>query len=307
MQALGWPVTETLNLGWYHTTVFALGLGAALATYVWGTSHYLHKSGFGRSPSTLIQIGGALGMAVGALLGRNLDLALSLRLIGGHITELPIYGYSLSGAAAGAVVGLSISVRIAHTNLSAVLDGAAAAAPLSILVGRLMNLLDGRYLGKPTNVPFAFQYRGGQIAGYNCAFGLCERLLFGSDQVLIGTRHAVYGDAALVSMRGRGLHPTALYDALVLLVLAVLVRRAWNRVAGTGLVATLFLAGYAAWRLAIDSVRLELRVMHLTLGQYAWASVLVLSLGGFAVARWRLRGGREDAASTATPAAVQVY
>lgn len=168
---------------------------------------------------------------VGALIGARLAYALNHF---GEYSDDPLSvlavwegGISLFGGIAGGVLGALPVMRKERLGFWRLMDLAAPGLALGIAIGRVGDLVVGDHLGKPSDVPWAFECTGADAAS-RCAAPL-----------------------------GEGVHLPALYDLIsasaLLVVLLVLRRyRPW-----TGFHIVVFAAWYGAGRFVEDFFRLD--------------------------------------------------
>lgn len=165
-------------------------------------------------------------------------------------------GMSFHGGLIGVILAItyfSLSRKISLLRLG---DLAAASAPFGLFFGRIANFINGELWGRQTNVPWAMVFPTG-------------------------------GDVPR--------HPSQLYEAFLEgIVLFVLLRIATHRflaLARPGLVAGLFLIGYALSRIALETVRQP--DAHLPIFPFGLTMGMMLSLpmliGGLYLL-WRARG-----------------
>lgn len=148
------------------------------------------------------------------------------------------------------------------------LDGITLALVPGLIIGRLGCIAVGEHLGNETTFALGWKYLGGE------------------------TR-----EGPLVV--GSVVHSTAIYEALLLVPLAVLLFRLVRRNAAPGLVAATFFAWYGIQRFATDILRAyDRRVLGLTGAQYL---AIGMAVAGFIALR-RIRARAAGSAETADPA-----
>jgi prolipoprotein diacylglyceryltransferase len=86
-------------------------------------------------------------------------------------------------------------------------------------------------------------------------------------------------------------HPTQLYESLVMAMAAIALGRLTRRPHREGDVFKLFMTIYFSWRLVVDAIKPEVRVLF-GLSSLQWASVAVLLYYGDDVRRWIREGWR---------------
>jgi phosphatidylglycerol---prolipoprotein diacylglyceryl transferase len=202
----------------------ALMVHAALEMTAIGVGIQLYARALRRRGNASLTRGPAFAVVIGCLLGAIAGSKIAVWLEYPHLVRLywgsPLLvftGQSIVGGMIGGLIGVEISKRIAGIQQS---TGDAFVVPLAvgIAIGRIGCFLAGLH---------------------DDTFGVATSLPWGVD----------FGD-------GVRRHPTQLYDIALVLVLGfALVRaRPWlSRESGLGF--KLFLAGYLAWRLAIDTLK----------------------------------------------------
>ncbi|MEP6966465.1 MAG: prolipoprotein diacylglyceryl transferase [Pseudomonadota bacterium] len=153
-------------------------------------------------------------------------------------------GMSFHGGEIGVVlvlVGFALSRRIALLGLA---DMVAACVPIGLFFGRIANFINGELWGRPTNLPWGMVFCGRALKTYGdgqCVAGYVPR------------------------------HPSQLYEAaLEGILLFVILRLATHRAGWLqrpGAVTGLFLIGYGAVRIALETVRMpDEGLQHLPFG-----------------------------------------
>lgn len=164
-------------------------------------------------------------------------------------------GMSFHGGLTGVIVALVGFARHRKIKLLALSDIVACAAPIGLFFGRIANFINGELFGRPSDVPWAMAFPHG---------GPAPR------------------------------HPSQLYEAglegLLLFVLLYLLVRL-GALQRRGLLAGVFLAGYALSRMTVELFRqpdqhLGFLVANLTMGQLLSLPML---LGGVGLVIWSLR------------------
>ncbi|MDX6750787.1 prolipoprotein diacylglyceryl transferase [Geminicoccaceae bacterium 1502E] len=166
-------------------------------------------------------------------------------------------GMSFHGGLLGVLAACAVFARQHRLAFLELCDAIAVAAPLGLLFGRIANFINGELWGRPTDVPWAMVFPGA---------GPMAR------------------------------HPSQLYEAalegLVLLLVMLWLARRPRRPGSDGMLAGVFLAGYALARMLVELFRepdafLGLLPGGLTMGQIL--SLPMLALGLLLVARARQR------------------
>ncbi|MGH2760589.1 MAG: prolipoprotein diacylglyceryl transferase [Actinomycetota bacterium] len=210
-------------------------------------------------------------VAIGSLIGTRLVW------VAGHVSELESPaevlmvwhgGMTLYGGILGGLVAGVPKVLKHRLPVWSMLDFAAPGLALGLVFGRASDLITGDHLGKPTGLPWGFEYLGRNAAGADPPLG------------------------AVV-------HPVALYDLLSVSVLFVVLVLFLRKPRAPGSVAALFASWYAAGRVGLDLLRTDpARAFGMTGTQLASVAVLV------ALAVWllsRRKGGTRPAPLTLGP------
>lgn len=181
-------------------------------------------------------------IAIGGLIGQRLFWVLgNWSQLSSPLEALMIWhgGMTLFGGIAGAVVAGRWRARRSGVPVLAMSDVAAPGFALALLIGRISDLIVGDHLGKPTSLPWGFKYLGDDPAG------MAPRV-------------------------GSIVHPVALYDAInvgILLVVLVLFLR---KPRAPGSAAALFVLWYGSSRILTDLLRTDpVRAFGLTGTQLA--------------------------------------
>ncbi len=104
-----------------------------------------------------VAFGVILGGRLGYVLFYNLPLYLAHPL---QIFALWEGGMSFHGGLIGAAIGIILFARRTRTPVLTVMDIAAAAVPIGLLLGRIANFIKPELRGRPTNVPWAMIFPG---------------------------------------------------------------------------------------------------------------------------------------------------
>ena len=305
--SISWPVLDRIHFG----DKFALsphGVGIALGFLlgsVWVLKDCPRRGVREEHMSTML-----FWALIGTIVGARLFYVIA------HFSEfngigdmLAIYkgGISLLGGIAGAV-GFAYPVMRRHGyRLFQVMDNAAVGLALGVFVGRIGDLVIGDHLGKPTSVPWAFAYRGGNLSGFDCTSrpGTCtEALLQGSHTLTVTRGHAeLLGPSGQVIGTGVGVHQTAMYDfvsaGLLLLFLLLVMNRKPRR---EGVMIMTWAIWYGGVRIITDFLRVDKRFFGLTGSQ--WTSVAVVTASAVTLVLWAIRPGpgpRPGGPGTAAP------
>ena len=303
--AIGWPVLDRIHLfGDFAVSPHGIGIAVGILLGAWIWSVEGPKRGV-----TVEHINTMLfWVIVGAIIGARLFWVIAhWSELDGPLDAFRVWegGISLLGGIAGAViVNIPLMRRYGYSFFQAV-DGAVMGLAFGIAFGRIGDLVIGDHLGKPTSWLLAFQYKGGELAGFSCAAGTCRTTLQGGRELVLSGREAVlYSPLGQVLDRGVGVHQTALYDmifATLLFLTLYLLSRKDRRL---GVLTLTFGAWYGATRVLEDSLRVDKRFFGLTGSQWTGLTVSVLCLAtllAWAIAsRRRARGPSETEPSTIT-------
>lgn len=170
-------------------------------------------------------------------------------------------GLGIWGAISGGVLGGWYAAQRRGLPVAGLLDAAAPALLLAQAIGRLGNWFNRELFGRPTDLPWGLE-------------------------IPPADRPARYLDAELF-------HPTFLYEALwnlALFVALVLIDRRWRSPA-TGSLFALYVVGYCAGRIWIESLRIDPSPLVLGARLNVWTSAAV----GLAALGWLVWANRRNA------------
>lgn len=180
---------------------------------------------------------------------------------------MTLYGGILGGLIAGVII-----LRRHDLPVLEMIDLAAPAMALGLVIGRISDLITGDHLGTPTDLPWGFRYVGTNPPG-------------------------------VAPPLGTVVHPVALYDAILVSILFVILVLYLRKPRPAGTAAAIFALYYSVDRLFLDFLRTDrTRAFGLTGTQLASIAVI-----GF-VSAWlvhRFRGGRATVARSADQTAVR--
>lgn len=164
LASIGWKVIPTIDIG--PLSVSPHGLGIAVG-YGVGGMYVARRAermfGISRDDVWNMLMAAILGVVVGARLFYvvgHLDAYLSDPLAIFKVWEggIVFYGGAIGGVAAAVPYMRKHGLRFWDA-----MDAAAPGFPIGLIFGRIGDLVIGDHLGKPTDVPWGFEYRGGQI------------------------------------------------------------------------------------------------------------------------------------------------
>ena len=282
LAVIGWRVLDRFHFG-SRFAISPHGLGIAVG-YLCGSLIFMKegpKRGVTEEQVSSLVLWGLVGSIIGARVGYVLS----------HLNEyhsalgvLEIYkgGISLVGGIIGWVVASIPIVRRGKFSALDAFDAAAMPLAVGIVIGRVGDLIIGDHLGKPTSSLLAFQYWGGNLAGYACSPTVKEcvaPLNGGQQQVITHTGATLFGPDGTILAHGLGVHQTALYDFLLtmgLVLLMVWMMRAPHR---RGVLTCTFVIWYAGGRVLTDFLRVERRFLGMTGSQWACIAAIALCVG----------------------------
>src|SRR5262245_17846626 len=190
-------------------------------------------------------------------------------------------GLTLLGGIAGAVLINIPLFRRYHYSFFQVMDGAVIGLAFGIAFGRIGDLIIGDHLGKPTSWLLAFQYEGGNLAGFDCTSipGTCTGTLQG-EQVLTITHQAarLTSHTGEVLGTGVGVHQTALYDMFFAPVLFLLLYGLSRAPRPRGLLTLVCGAVYGLTRVVEDFLRVDKRIFGMTGSQWTGLTVSIVCI-----------------------------
>lgn len=275
--SIGWKVIDRFHFG----SRFALsphGLGIAMG-FLAGAYIFVNREAPRRGISEESANSLVFWALIGTIIGSRLAYVIT------HLSEfhslrdvLAVYrgGLSQLGGVVGAILACQPMLRRRGLPVLKGLDAAAIAIPLGVVIGRVGDLIIGDHLGKPISWALAFQYRGGNLSGYDCVQGVCSTPLSGEKTQTITAKGAsLLGPDGSVLGQGVGVHQTALYDlfiAMALVLFLVYLNRTLRR---PGVLFLTYVAWYGSGRILTDFLRVENRFFGLTGSQ--WTSVVAVT------------------------------
>ena len=279
LSALGWPILDRFHLfGDLAISPHGIGIAVGYLFGAWILTHEGPKRGVSVEHINTMVFWSLVGTLVGARLFYVIGHFSEFESVG-EMLALWRGGLTLLGGIAGAVlINVPLFRRYGYSFFQ-VMDGAVIGLSFGIAFGRIGDLIIGDHFGKPTSWLLAFQYQGGDPAGFSCAADVCRTTLEGG-RVLELTR----GSATLTSSAGEvlgagvGVHQTALYDmisaTLLFLVLYMLSRRPRR----LGILTLTFAAWYGTTRVIEDFLRIDKRIFGMTGSQWTGMTVALISL-----------------------------
>ena len=277
--AIGWPVIDRFDL-FGDFAISPHGIGIAVG-YLFG-AWILTREGPKRGVSVEHINSMVFWSLIGTIIGARLFYVI------GHFSEFDSIGdmlalwrggLTLLGGMAGAVlINVPLFRRYGYSFFQ-VMDGAVIGLAFGIAFGRIGDLIIGDHLGKPTSWLFAWQYQGGDLAGFSCVADACTSTLEGG-RILEITREGatLVSPAGEILGTGAGVHQTALYDmffaTLLFLVLYALSRKSRR----LGVLTLTFGAWYGATRVLEDFLRVDKRFFGMTGSQWTGMTVSAICL-----------------------------
>jgi phosphatidylglycerol:prolipoprotein diacylglycerol transferase len=246
-----WPLVGPMGIRWY-ALAYLVGLGLGwlyVRAFVAKPPHAMT----GQQVDDLVFwafLGVVLGGRIGYVLFYNFDVYLHDPLAILRVWE---GGMSFHGGLIGVTLALAFFAYSNKLNFRAIGDAVAVATPIGLFLGRLANFVNGELYGRPTDVPWAFVFPHG---------GPLPR------------------------------HPSQLYEAglegVVLFVVLWLMARSEKIRSQHGILAGVFLIGYAISRMTAELVREpDVQIGYLpggtTMGQ--WLSLPIFLAGLYLVVR----------------------
>lgn len=216
-----------LHIGPLRISPHGIGTAVGFLAGVWLFTPVARALGVDEKTINQIAVRGLVGALVGARLAYALNHWSDYS--DDPLSVLAVWegGISLFGGLAGGVLGGITAVYGKRLPFWALMDAAAPAIALGILIGRVGDLVVGDHLGRPTDFALGFRCTGADTA------------------------------SPCVAPVGQGVHMPALYDLFsvtVLLVVLLLLRR---RARWDGFLVTVFAAWYGAGRFVEDFFRID--------------------------------------------------
>ena len=283
--AIGWEVLDRIRLaGDFAISPHGIGIAVGYLAGSWVMFHEAPKRGISEEKVGSL----VLWALVGAIVGARAFYVL------GHFSEfdgitdmLAVYrgGLSLIGGIFGAVIFGYPIMRKNGLSFLTVMDSAAIGLALGIVIGRVGDLIIGDHLGKPTSWLLAFQYHGGEPAGYSCTVvpEVCRATLWGGHTQMITRQMAtLVGPGAAPVGQGIGVHQTALYDLLTTMFLVLTLVFLNRRARRPGVLIMTFALWYGTVRVITDFLRVDKTWFGMTGSQWASAAVALVCLAGLA-------------------------
>jgi phosphatidylglycerol---prolipoprotein diacylglyceryl transferase len=295
LSTITWPVLDRIRIvGDFALSPHGLGIAGGFLLGSWWVLREGPKRGVRQEHLQTMLFWALIGTIVGA---RFFYVLGHLSEFDSFVDTLEIYngGISLLGGIAGAVLFAYPVMRRHHYRFLQVMDSAAVGLPFGIFIGRIGDLVIGDHLGKPTSVPWAFSYSGGDLSGFRCGPSGCTAELLQGAQTLV-----IHRDGATLSSldgtlgEGVGVHQTALYDFVSVFLLFLFMYLVMSRKPRReGVLILTFAIWYGTVRIVTDFLRVDKRFFGLTGSQ--WTSVVVVTLAVVTLVVWALQARRRRA------------
>ena len=180
------------------------------------------------------------------------------------------------GAAAGGIAGTMIAARVMRLDVVRMIELLVPGLALALSIGRVGCFLAGCGYGRATSLPWGVRFPSGSPAH---------------------TAHAAEGQIEGGAVGSLPVHPTQLYEVVLLGLLCLVLQRMVRTRAPRAVVIASFMAGYGAIRLGNEFLRGDADRGFLgPLSSTQWASLAMLILVGgtttLAIARRRSSRGR---------------
>ncbi len=204
-----------IEFGWYG---MAISLGIMVAI-LWAM--YEIKKGARISYDDLFTAA-IVGVPAGIVGARLMHVIDRWEYYGQHLNKI-IGGDGLSvyGAILGGMLAVWIYSRFSKLNFGHLLDIVAPGVALAQAIGRVGCTLNGCCYGDVTNVPWGIEYTNPNSYGYGAGV----------------------------------VHPTQVYEIIVMLVLFTVLYKLRGRLKPDGSLALVYFGGYALWRFGVDFIR----------------------------------------------------
>lgn len=299
LSALGWPILDRFDL-FGDFAISPHGIGIALG-YLFG-AWILTREGPKRGVSIEHINTMVFWSLVGTIIGARLFYVI------GHFSEfenvgemLALWrgGLTLLGGIAGAVlINVPLFRRFGYSFFQ-VMDGAVIGLSFGIAFGRIGDLIIGDHFGKPTSWLLAFQYQGGEPAGFACAADVCRTTLEGGRTLELTREGAtLFSSTGDVLSTGVGVHQTALYDMISATLLFLLLYALSRRPRRLGVLTLTFAAWYGTARVIEDFLRIDKTWFGMTGSQ--WTGLTVALISSVILITWAV-GSRGRAGPTELP------
>jgi len=257
------PTGNSLHVGPVELRAYGLMIALGVVVAVWIAQRRWRARGGNPDDITAIAVWAVPAGLVGARLYHVVTDISRFEGRWWHIVAVWEGGLGIPGGIAAGVLTGVVVARRRGLPVPDLLDTVAPALPVAQAIGRLGNWFNQELFGRPTDLPWAVR-----IDPAHRPDGLADQATF---------------------------HPTFLYEAIWNLALAavlVWVERRWHPRSGQLFAG--YVAGYAAGRLWVESLRIDPATELLGIRLNVWVSAVVL-LAAVTVLVVRHRGGRAPA------------
>jgi phosphatidylglycerol:prolipoprotein diacylglycerol transferase len=300
---VGWPVLDRIRLGPLAVSPHGIGIALGYLAGSWVMVREGKKRGIAEEHAGSILLWALIGAIVGA----------RFFYVVGHFDEFDSFtemlaiwrgGISLIGGITGAMIFAYPVMRRNGYRFLQVMDSAAVALALGIMVGRIGDLIIGDHLGKPTSFFLGWAYRGGNLPGPWFETGSGEwQATLPNDLIETFSREGarLLDGSGNILAQGPGVHQTALYDFLIAIGLFALLWWMNRSPRREGVLIMTFAIVYGAGRIVTDLLRVDKTWFGLTGSQ--WASIAAIAISLFVLLRYARRplAGEKEADGVGEP------
>lgn len=290
--AIGWPIIDRFDLlGDLAISPHGIGIAVGYLFGAWILTHEGPKRGVTVEHINSMVFWSLIGTIIGARLFYVIGHYSEFDSVG-DMLALWRGGLTIMGGMAGAVlINIPLMRRYGYRFFQ-VMDGAVIGLAFGIAFGRIGDLIIGDHLGKPTSWLLAWQYQGGDLAGFECVAETCRATLEGGRVLEVTPQGATLTSASGELLgSGVGVHQTALYD-MVFATLLFLVLYVLSRVPRRlGVLTLTFGAWYGSARVLEDFLRVDKRILGMTGSQWTGLTVAIVCLVTLSARALRARGG----------------
>ncbi|HSJ51218.1 MAG TPA: prolipoprotein diacylglyceryl transferase family protein [Actinomycetota bacterium] len=297
LSAIGWPVLDRFDLfGDFAISPHGIGIALGYLFGAWILTHEGPKRGVSVDHINTMVFWSLIGTIIGARLFYVIGHYSEFDSVG-DMLALWRGGLTIMGGMAGAVlINIPLFRRFGYSFFQ-VMDGAVIGLSFGISFGRIGDLIIGDHLGKPTSWLLAWQYQGGEPAGFGCVADVCRTTLEGGQVLEISRAGATLTSATgEVLGAGVGVHQTAMYDMFFATGLFLVLYGLSRRPRRLGVLTLTFGAWYGTARVIEDFLRVDKRIFGLTGSQWTGLTVAIVCLA--ILLTWAVQSGssvrRED-------------
>lgn len=288
LSAIGWPILDRLDLfGDFAISPHGIGIAVGYLFGAWILTHEGPKRGVSVDHINTMVFWSLIGTIIGARLFYVIGHYSEFDSIG-DMLALWRGGLTIMGGMAGAVlINVPLFRRFGYSFFQ-VMDGAVIGLSFGIAFGRIGDLIIGDHLGKPTGWLFAWQYQGGDPAGFGCVADVCRTTLEGGQVLEVSRAGATLTSATGdVLGTGVGVHQTAMYDMFFATLLFLALYGLSRRPRRLGVLTLTFGAWYGIARVIEDFLRVDKRYFGMTGSQWTGLTVAIVCLA--ILSTWAVR------------------